>query len=430
MKDYTFERIYRDARITSIYEGTTQLQVVAAIRYATSGFYANVMKEFALWEVSPEMAPLKIRLDAMAGHYEKAITTVMAQDSQEFIDLTARRLVEMAGYIIMGYLLLQDASVNAELFTMDNFPYVISKMKYWKAMGNTAFITIMALILVIAFASLAGFAIARCRHAVFSGYYKLIVTLMGNEDELITGIYDVEWNNGDPTYSFPDLGQAYPYVTLRKGDKTPIAPGEYYFTILPVEFKKGFTLIFAKTDGTQVAVRTDKPVTTVSKRNQIQPMKEAPSSAFKSHMNYFVHYDNGFDLDIRYDQLTKEIIDKLHAMTSTFLRGFQAHGKTSDTALVNFGFKGFRVYKMVMKYDNIVMVDNYFTMYGYAIKRIGIPNRHARPYWTYIRTIGCKISGSIPFDHEDKICSIYDKGITFWNSIEQFGRYDLNNSPV
>lgn len=117
MKDYTCERIYRDARITSIYEGTTQLQVVAAIRYATSGFYANVMKEFALWTVSPEMAPLKIRLDAMVGHYEKAITTVMAQDSQEFIDLTARRLVEMAGYIIMGYLLLQDASVNAELFT-------------------------------------------------------------------------------------------------------------------------------------------------------------------------------------------------------------------------------------------------------------------------------------------------------------------------
>ena len=126
----------------------------------------------------------------------------------------------------------------------------------------------------------------------------MAITLMGNEDELITGIYDVEWNNGDPTYSFPNLSQGYPYVTLRKGDKTPIAPGEYYFTILPVEFKKGFTLIFAKTDGTQVAVRTDKPVTTVSKRNQIQPMKEAPSSAFKSHMNYFVHYDNGFDLDI------------------------------------------------------------------------------------------------------------------------------------
>ena len=116
MKDYACERIYRDARITSIYEGTTQLQVVAAIRYATSGFYANAMKEFAQWEVSPEMAPLKARLDAMAARYEEAIATVTGHGSQELIDLTARRLVEMAGYIIMGYLLLQDATANAELF--------------------------------------------------------------------------------------------------------------------------------------------------------------------------------------------------------------------------------------------------------------------------------------------------------------------------
>ena len=109
-------RIYRDARITSIYEGTTQLQVVAAIRYATSGFYTNAMKEFAQWEVSPEMAPLKARLNAMAARYEEAVATVTGHESQELIDLTARRLVEMAGYIIMGYLLLQDATANAELF--------------------------------------------------------------------------------------------------------------------------------------------------------------------------------------------------------------------------------------------------------------------------------------------------------------------------
>ena len=117
MKDYACERIYRDARITSIYEGTTQLQVVAAIRYATSGFYASAMKEFAQWEVSPEMAALKARLDAMVTRYEEAVVTVTGHTSQELIDLTARRLVEMAGYTIMGYLLLQDASVNAALFT-------------------------------------------------------------------------------------------------------------------------------------------------------------------------------------------------------------------------------------------------------------------------------------------------------------------------
>ena len=69
-------------------------------------------------------------------------------------------------------------TINADTFTLDNFPYVIGKMKYWEAMANTAFITAMALLIVIVLASLAGFAIARCRHRFFSTYYKLIVTLM------------------------------------------------------------------------------------------------------------------------------------------------------------------------------------------------------------------------------------------------------------
>jgi hypothetical protein len=117
MKDYACERLYRDARVTNIYEGTTQMQVIAAIRYATSGFYAGVMKEFAEWEVSPELSSLKARLDAMVPRYEEAVSKIVELKDQELTDLTARRLVEMAGYIIMSYLLLQDATANAELFT-------------------------------------------------------------------------------------------------------------------------------------------------------------------------------------------------------------------------------------------------------------------------------------------------------------------------
>ncbi len=69
-------------------------------------------------------------------------------------------------------------TINAEVFTLENFPYVIKKMDYWKALGNTVFITVMALLIVIVCASLAGFAIARIRSRIFSGYYKLLVTLM------------------------------------------------------------------------------------------------------------------------------------------------------------------------------------------------------------------------------------------------------------
>ena len=68
--------------------------------------------------------------------------------------------------------------INKELFTLENFPYVIKKIQYWKALGNTAFITLMALVIVIVCASLAGFAIARIKSRGFSTYYKLIVTLM------------------------------------------------------------------------------------------------------------------------------------------------------------------------------------------------------------------------------------------------------------
>jgi len=126
----------------------------------------------------------------------------------------------------------------------------------------------------------------------------IALTLWGNADELITGVYDVEWNGGDPKVVISDVSQAYPYATLRAGNKSVLSPGDYYFTIFPTEFKKGFTVILSKSDQTQVAIRTDNPRAEVSERNNILPMKKAASTAFKSHMNYYVHYDNGFDLDI------------------------------------------------------------------------------------------------------------------------------------
>ena len=110
MKDYTCERLYRDARITSIYEGTTQLQVVAATRYATTGFYLTMMKEYAAQPVSADLKPMHDALDRMTAEYEETIAYVMGKESQEFIELHARRMVEMAGYTIMAYLLMLDAN--------------------------------------------------------------------------------------------------------------------------------------------------------------------------------------------------------------------------------------------------------------------------------------------------------------------------------
>ena len=110
MKDYPVERIYRDARITSIYEGTTQLQVVAAIRGVTTGGYLKQIRVYEKEELKPELEKFRRILISLTQDYEEAVEKVVASGDDEFIDLHARRMVEMAGYIIMSYLLVLDAN--------------------------------------------------------------------------------------------------------------------------------------------------------------------------------------------------------------------------------------------------------------------------------------------------------------------------------
>ena len=114
MKDYPVERIYRDARITTIYEGTTQLQVVAAIRGVTTGAYLAQIRAYEAQKVAPELAFLKRALIIMTEDYDHAVSHVVAVNDTEYVDFHARRMVEMAGFIIMGYLLMLDANRDRE----------------------------------------------------------------------------------------------------------------------------------------------------------------------------------------------------------------------------------------------------------------------------------------------------------------------------
>ena len=105
MKDFPIERIYRDARITSIYEGTTQLQAVAAIKGVTTGIFLDQIKQYDS-EVLEKNDVLKNKLHAMTVLYEKIYKKVELIDNTDYLDFHSRRLVEMAGNIIMGYLLI------------------------------------------------------------------------------------------------------------------------------------------------------------------------------------------------------------------------------------------------------------------------------------------------------------------------------------
>jgi alkylation response protein AidB-like acyl-CoA dehydrogenase len=122
IKDFPVERLYRDARITSIYEGTSQLQVVAAVRGVTTGGYLAQIREYEKREIRPELEHLRKELVTLTDDFEKRVAQVVAAGNNEMTDFHARRLVEMAANIVMGYLLLLDAqrdpvySSSAELF--------------------------------------------------------------------------------------------------------------------------------------------------------------------------------------------------------------------------------------------------------------------------------------------------------------------------
>lgn len=124
MLEYACQRIYRDARITSIYEGTTQLQVVAAIRYVTNGSYIATLREFEQMPASAEMQPLLERVRKMSDKFETCTNYVKDADNQEMHDFLARRLYEMAAVCIMSHLIIQDATRAPEMFTESARIYV------------------------------------------------------------------------------------------------------------------------------------------------------------------------------------------------------------------------------------------------------------------------------------------------------------------
>ena len=123
MKDFPVERMYRDARILTIYEGTSQLQVVAAIRHVLNGNASKLIESYEQETVKAELQPLRDILKRMHAELDKAVETVKSMGSDELVDFHARRLVEISGYTILGNLVLLDANrseafrKSAEVFT-------------------------------------------------------------------------------------------------------------------------------------------------------------------------------------------------------------------------------------------------------------------------------------------------------------------------
>lgn len=136
--EYKSQRLFRDARIFSIYEGTTQLQVVAAIRYITNGTYLSIIKEMLEQEVADSLKPLLARVARLAALYEEAVNLVKDANNQDVHDFLGRRLYDMTAEIIMSLLILDDATRAPELFTKSANVYL--RMAEEDVIGKAAYI--------------------------------------------------------------------------------------------------------------------------------------------------------------------------------------------------------------------------------------------------------------------------------------------------
>jgi hypothetical protein len=106
------------------------------------------------------------------------------------------------------------------------------------------------------------------------------------------------------------------------------------------------------------------------------------------------------------------------------------HAKGVNSSIINMAneIKGFQFYYAYVRKEFAEIIDNYFSMYGYATHKMKVPNRSSRPHWNYVKTLNANIIGRVPSDDLKKIRNIYDRGVTFWKNGNEVGNYSLDNS--
>ena len=110
----------------------------------------------------------------------------------------------------------------------------------------------------------------------------------------------------------------------------------------------------------------------------------------------------------------------------------QAKGETNGNIVYQSSLMTFSFYNKHIKAEYARIIDDFFDMYGYRIHRHAVPNRNARPCYTYVKTIGCSIHGNVPSDDAITIQNIFNTGCRFWRQTAVFGNYDpaVNNNSV
>lgn len=129
--------------------------------------------------------------------------------------------------------------------------------------------------------------------------------------------------------------------------------------------------------------------------------------------------------------LGNSIISTITQQYEASIKADECRGNISDASInVANRYQNFYKSRTHITKDYAITIDQFFTRFGYATNRVKIPYRRSRPHWNYVKTKGCNVRGLAPVDDIKKICSIYDKGITFWHTPSEVGDYSYNNDPV
>lgn len=105
-------------------------------------------------------------------------------------------------------------------------------------------------------------------------------------------------------------------------------------------------------------------------------------------------------------------------------------GSSSGNLEFSTSEKDFFFFQLYPKEEYSEMIDNYFHLYGYAVKKIKVPNIHVRKGWTYTKTINAIVVGGAPATSLQNIANLFNKGIRFWNSGDNIGNYSSKNRPL
>lgn len=132
--------------------------------------------------------------------------------------------------------------------------------------------------------------------------------------------------------------------------------------------------------------------------------------------------------------ISNSALSTANSIASIFNQFYQADlapnlGSSSNTGDVVWSSKrnGFVFHQMRAKTEYLKQIDDFFSMFGYKINLVKIPNLKSRPNWNYIETNNINLFGPIPQDNLLELKSIFDSGVTLWHNPETFGNYNLNN---